>query len=229
MLDLSRFEALTFDCYGTLIDWESGLLRALGSMGLLAASPADTLAAFARAEARAEAGPYRPYRQVLTEVALDLARELGRPLSPEAAGRLPASIADWEPFPDTAGALEHLARRFSLNVISNVDDDLFESTRARLGRPSLLERVVTAQYCRSYKPARRNFRVMLALLDLPPDRVLHVAQSLYHDIGPARELGLATVWVRRRSTRTGGGATMPAPQARPDLEVPDLATLAAMA
>ncbi len=227
MIDFTRVEALTFDCYGTLIDWETGILRALRSMNLALGSDGDALRAFARLEARAESGPYRRYRDVLIDVGQRLGVEGGQTLDIEQASALPRSIADWEPFPDTRAALLRLAERFTINIISNVDDDLFEHTRARLGVD--LNRVVTAQYCRSYKPAKRNFNVMLALLDMPGDRIVHVAQSLYHDIKPARELGLRTIWVRRRSTMAGGGATIPAPDAAPDLEVPDLQTLAAVA
>ncbi len=230
MIDFTNIEALTFDCYGTLIDWETGILQAVRpvlSVHGVRTTDDDILGRFARLEAAEEAEEYKPYREVLRNVMGHLGREYECEFVDRELDRLPDSIKRWPAFPDTAGALQRLAGRFTINIISNVDDDLFEGTHPKLGVP--VGRLVTAQYCGSYKPSRRNFNVMLALLDLPPDRVVHVAQSLYHDIGPAHELGLRTVWVRRRSTRSGGGATVPAPDAAPDLETPDLKTLAEIA
>lgn len=226
-IDFTRVEALTFDCYGTLIDWTAGILQAVRpvlSVHGVRATDEAILEKFARLEAREEAGEYKTYREVLRTVMGDIGRELGCELIERELDRLPESIRRWPAFPDTAGALRRLATRFSINVISNVDDDLFDQTAPRLGVE--INRLVTAEYCRSYKPSRRNFGVMLALLDLPADRVVHVAQSLYHDIRPARELGLRSVWIRRGTSRTGGGATLPAPDAAPDMECPDLRALA---
>ena len=116
-----------------------------------------------------------------------------------------------------------LHSRYRLAIVSNVDDDLFAATALRLG--VAFDWIVTAQQARSYKPASANFQLALERIGLPRERVLHVAQSLYHDIAPANALGLASVWVNRRHGRAGGGAT-PAATATPDLEVPDLQTLA---
>ena len=229
MLDFSRFRALTFDCYGTLIDWEAGILQAvrpvLSVHGVRAADD-RILETFARLEAQEESEPYKPYRDVLRNVMGRLGREFEVEFIERELDRLPESIRRWPAFPDTAPSLARLAERFSINIISNVDADLFELSRPRLGVE--LEHLVTAELCRSYKPAPRNFRVMLALLDLPAGQVLHVAQSLYHDIAPARALGIPTVWVNRRAGKQGAGATPPA-SAPPDLEVSDLASLADLA
>ena len=133
---------------------------------------------------------------------------------------------NWKPFPDTVAALRSLHRHYQLMPLTNVNDDLFAITAAHLQVP--FDRVMTAEQIGSYKPSLRNFEYMLAHVGVPKEQVLHVAQSLYHDIAPARSLGIATVWVNRRQGKTGTGATPPA-DARPDLEVPDLQTLAALA
>jgi 2-haloacid dehalogenase len=226
MIDPHRFEALTFDCYGTLIDWEQGILAALGRLlaGRSSRLPADQtlLRLFARLESEAESGPFRSYRMVLTEVALGFGRELGVAIDEEQAEEFASSVATWPPFADSTPALRALATRYRLAVVSNVDDDLFAGSAALLGVD--FEHVVTAQQVHGYKPGHEHFHEVVRRLALEKDRILHVAQSLFHDIAPARELGLTSVWVRRRSGRAGGGATPPA-AAKPDMEVPDLASL----
>ena len=224
-IDFARVRAITFDCYGTLIDWETGLLRALRPALAVHGVQADDdaiLELFAALEQEQESGPYKTYREVLWEVMLGIGRHFDRAFAERQIEGLAESIARWPAFADTPTALRVFGERFPLNIISNIDDDLFELTRPKLG--ATFDRIVTAEYCRSYKPAVRNFNVMLALLDLAPEQVLHVAQSLYHDIGPARTLGMQTVWVNRRAGRRGSGAT-PAATAIPDLETPDLASL----
>ena len=228
MLDFGRFRVLTFDCYGTLIDWESGILAALGP--LLAAhgkSLADDklLELFGGLEAEAEAGEYQSYRKVLEGVARGVGRRLGFEASEQEARSLPESLKNWPPFPDTVAALGKLKSRFKLAIVSNTDDDLFAQTARLLEVP--FDWVITAQQAGSYKPSHRNFKLALERIALPPDQVLHCAQSIYHDVVPARELGLATVWVNRRGAK-GGGATKAA-LGQPDVEVPDLKTLAEMA
>jgi len=228
MLDFGRFRVLTFDCYGTLIDWESGILAALGP--LLAAhgkSLADDklLELFGGLEAEAEAGEYQSYRKVLEGVARGVGRRLGFEASEQEARSLPESLKNWPPFPDTVAALRKLKSRFKLAIVSNTDDDLFAHTARRLEVP--FDWVITAQQAGSYKPSHNNFRLALERIARPADEVLHCAQSIYHDVVPARELGLATVWVNRRGAK-GGGATKAA-RGQPDVEVPDLKTLAEMA
>ncbi len=227
-MKLSSFKVLTFDCYGTLIDWESGILDAVA--GVLAAHgrelpPPEILEHFARFESTIQAGPYRTYRDVLARVVDEFGRELGFAPTPEERASLPESIARWAPFDDTVAALRVLASRYRLAVISNVDDDLFAASARRLGVG--FDGVVTAQQVGSYKPDPRNFELALERLGVPVYAILHVAQSLFHDVAPARRLGFATVHVNRVSPHGGSGATMPV-GARPDLEVPDLATLAEM-
>jgi 2-haloacid dehalogenase len=228
-LDLSQFDVLTFDCYGTLIDWETGLLAALHAA--LDAAPRDgplssdeeLLEKFARHESATEAGPYLPYREVLATVLRAMAAELGRTPSDEAIAAFGGSVVDWPAFPDSTAALATLHERFKLGVITNCDDDLFAASEARLG--TTFDWVITAQQARRYKPNPRGFELAFERIGLPPKRILHVAQSLFHDHVTAKRLGLSTVWVNRRQDRPGSGATPPA-DAKPDLMVPDMASLA---
>lgn len=228
-LDFRTFEALTFDCYGTLIDWETGLLTALRP--ILAAHGAslgdvELLEAYARHETGLESGEYLPYREVLGRALDGIGRDYGfRPADEERAA-FAESVGDWPPFADSPAALAALGERFRLGVITNCDDDLFARSACRLGVS--FDWVVTAEQVRSYKPDHRNFEHAFSVLGLPRERILHVAQSLYHDHVPAQELGLATVWVDRRGGREGSGATPPA-DAAPDLVVSDLRTLAGRA
>jgi 2-haloacid dehalogenase len=230
MLDCSRFSYLTFDCYGTLIDWETGILGALRP--LLAAHmrdlPTDNniLDLYAGFESEIEAGPYREYRKVLEQVVEKFAARLVFMPTTAEKTRLAESVKEWPPFPDTVAALQRLGTRYKLVVISNIDDDLFAGSAVKL--QANFADVITAQQARSYKPSRNNFRLALQRLAVSQDKVLHVAQSIYHDVLPAKELGLSTVWVNRRKGKAGFGATPPA-QAAADLEVPDLATLAELA
>jgi 2-haloacid dehalogenase len=227
VIDFSRFEAITFDCYGTLIDWETGILQALRpilSVRGIRAPDDEVLAHYARLEAATEGGEYIPYREVLRSVVRGFGEAYGFAPEEREEDRLPESIKRWQPFPDTVPALHGLAEKYRLGFISNIDDDLFEATHEKLGVE--FDRIVTAQLCRSYKPHRRNFNTMLALLDLPAERVLHVAESLYHDVKPARELGLTTVWINRRAARGGGAGASGMTDATPHAAFCDLASLA---
>jgi 2-haloacid dehalogenase len=228
-LDFGRFDALTFDCYGTLIDWETGILRGLRRVldpRGVAATDDELLEAYARAEADIEAGPYRRYRDVLAEALRRVARAQGVAPSDDEVSAFGGSVGDWPAFPDSAAALARLKARYRLGVITNCDDDLFALSNRRLGVE--FDWIVTAQQVGSYKPNGRNFEVALERIGLPQDRILHVAQSLFHDHVPARRLGLATAWIDRRAGRTGFGATPPA-EASPDLAVADMASFAELA
>lgn len=225
MIDFDRFQALSFDCYGTLVDWEAGITGALRPLldrhgaGL---SDDEILEIYGRLEPEAEAGGWVPYRTVLGRVVEGFARELTLSLDEGESGCLERSLGHWPLFPDTVQALGALSGRYDLAVVSNVDDDLFRETAKGLG--VAFTAVVTAQQVRSYKPSPSHFHELVGRLELDPGRVLHVAQSLYHDIEPAGRLGFSTVWVNRRAGRKTAGATPPS-SARADLEVPDLATL----
>jgi 2-haloacid dehalogenase len=210
-----RFEALTFDCYGTLIDWETGLAAALrDALPQLGRVDDDALLeSYARHEAAAEEPPYRTYRQVLGDSVGALAEEHGVAVSADVVARFAESVGDWPAFPDAPGALHRLHDCYRLGVITNCDDDLFGASSERLGVE--FDWVVTAQQVGSYKPSRRNFEHAFAVIDVPRDRILHVAQSLFHDHVPAKALGMTTVWIDRRRGRSGAGATPPA-EAEPD-------------
>lgn len=224
-LDLSKIEVLTFDCYGTLIDWEAGILAALRSIAPIAAGdPAESaLESYARREQELEAGPWRSYRDILGQGLADVLEERGHLVSDDQRRGLGTSVADWPAFNDSATVLARLAQRFELGVITNCDDDLFEHSNGRLRRP--FRWVVTAEQARAYKPALRLFELARGRVGRRTERWLHVAQSLYHDHRPAKALGLRTAWIDRRRGRAGSGATPPA-FATPDLVAPDLADLA---
>ena len=228
-IDYGRFEALTFDCYGTLIDWESGILAGLRrSLAGLDVEPSDDelLERYSSAEAALESGPYLHYREILARALREVCRDYGVEATDAAAAAFGASVADWPAFPDSAGALSRLQSRFRLGVITNCDDDLFAASNRRLGVE--FDWIVTAESLGSYKPDPRNFTIALERMGLPRERVLHVAQSLFHDHAPAGRLGLASVWIDRRRGRAGSGATPPA-VAHPSATFPDLATFAGVA
>src|SRR5580704_10907043 len=207
MLDFTRFQVLTFDCYGTMIDWETGIFSALRP--ILAAhnksiSDSALLQSYSELEAAAEQGKYLHYRDVLQSVVRGFGERLGFS-------------------PTTAEALRTLKSRHQLAVISNVDDDLFAATAPKLG--VAFDQVITAQQAGCYKPCMRIFTLAEKRIGVSRDQWLHVGQSIYHDVIPAQSLGLATVWVNRSSPRPGAGAAKAA-AGKPDLEVPDLRTLA---
>ncbi len=226
MLDFSRFEILTFDCYGTLIDWEAGILPVLRAV--LAAhgknvSDSSLLKFYGDFEEGAEREPYRPYREVLASVVQQFGAELGFSPTKQEELSLPESLARWEPWPDTVSALKQLKKHYRLAILSNIDDELFAGTRPKLGVE--FDEVVTAQQAKAYKPSLKIFELALDRIKVPRDRILHVGQSVYHDVIPAQKLGLRTVWVNRPSARAGVGAVKLA-SAKPDLTVTSLEDLA---
>jgi 2-haloacid dehalogenase len=225
-LDFGAFDALTFDCYGTLIDWETGILTglraALAPHGI-DASDDELLESYADAEGPLEAGPYLPYRVVLARAARAIATSLGAPLTDDEAAAFGDSVGDWPALDDSTRSLRILKRHFQLGVLTNCDDDLFAASNRRLGVD--FDWVITAQQLGSYKPNRHNFEALRERLHqsgIASARILHVAQSLYHDHEPARKMGFSTVWINRRHDRPGSGATPPA-------DVPPSATFSSMA
>jgi 2-haloalkanoic acid dehalogenase type II len=231
-MDLTAYDALSFDCYGTLIDWEAGLAEVLGPWARrqqLGLTDEELLAAYSGNEAEVEAErPELLYPDVLAESFRRTARDLGVDVSDDDAAALGASVPDWPAFPDSPGALARLKRRYRLVILSNIDRASFAASNRRLGVE--FDAVLTAQDIGSYKPDPANFEALLARIDelgVPRQRLLHVAQSLFHDHVPAKTKGLPTVWIDRRRDRAGWGAT-PAPSAgvRPDAEFPSMAALA---
>ncbi len=229
MLDFNRFQVLTFDCYGTLIDWEAGILLALRR--ILSAhqkqiDDATLLKLYGDFEQRSEQGPFRRYREVLESVVRHFGDELRFSPTVVEAGSLPDSLSTWQPWPDTVAALRQLKTRFRLAILSNVDDDLFALTRPKLEVE--FDEVITAEQAQAYKPSLKLFELGLSRIHAPAHRVLHIGQSIYHDVIPAQALGIATVWVNRPSARPGVGAVKAA-EATPDLTVSTLAELATTA
>ena len=218
-MNVEEFDVITFDCYGTLIDWERGIANAFQSEaardGLRL--EADTIIdPYMAEEPVVESERFRLYRDVLRETALRVARRLGWMITPERADFLCESLPSWPPFPDTNPALTRLARRFRLGILSNVDDDLLAATRRHL--TVSFDLIVTAQQVRSYKPGLAHFREALARTQ--GARLLHAAQSYFHDVVPARSLNLPVVWINRKAGRVKeGGFT-------PTYEVRDLSALA---
>jgi 2-haloacid dehalogenase len=218
-LDLTRVTTLTFDCYGTLIDWEAGVidvLRPLLARCGIAQSDDEIVATFQDIEAPLCEPPYRSYRTVLADVIERFGRRFGFPLGYAEREALAVSVASWRPFPDTVRALRALEARYRLAIISNIDDDLFETTVPQLG--VFFDCVVTAQAARCYKPDQAIFELALGRLGVKGHQVAHVAEGVT-EISPARRLGCATVWVRRR------GRSARLLTEVPDLEVPDLSSL----
>jgi 2-haloacid dehalogenase len=228
-MDFSRFTTISFDCYGTLIDWESGILptlRAVLNHHHFKPDDAAILELYGEFEGDAESGPYQSYRKVLESVVQRFGKHFGFTPAHDELGSLPESLPAWRPFPDTVTALRQLQKGYKLAVISNTDDDMFAETRKHLGVE--FDCVVTAQQARSYKPSLHNFQLALRTMGLAPDCLLHAGQSIYHDVLPAHALGIASAWVNRKSARPGVGAVRAA-AGRADLEVADVASLAALA
>jgi 2-haloalkanoic acid dehalogenase type II len=230
-MNLHSFDALTFDCYGTLIDWERGITDALRPWAArhgLHVSDDELLELHGRAESEHEAAtPQLLYPQILEAVFADIARHFGVDPQPDEMKVFGRSVCDWPAFGDSPAALQYLQQNYKLVVISNVDRESFSHSQARLG--VAFDAIITAQDVGSYKPDSRNFEFAferLREMGIERGRILHVAQSLFHDHEPAKQLGLQTVWVNRRAAKTGYGATRP-PQTdvQPDLEVNDLAGL----
>jgi 2-haloalkanoic acid dehalogenase type II len=213
------YDIITFDCYGTLIDWEGGISRAFAEAAAadgVTAARAAVHAAYAELEPAVEAETFRSYRMVLTETARRVAARLGWPLASERARFLADSLPEWPPFADTNPALERLAAAgYRLGILSNVDDDLLAATRRHLSVS--FDLLVTAQQVGSYKPAHGHF--LAARRRIGGSRWLHVAQSYFHDVVPARTLGIPVAWINRnREVALDGG--------RPDREFRTLAELA---
>jgi 2-haloacid dehalogenase len=231
-MKFTDFDALSFDCYGTLIDWEAGIAAVLAPWAARCGLDLDQeqlLAAYAAAEEQAELEhPSELYRDILARSFRSVGNELGAPVTEEDAAALASSVPDWPAFEDSHDALTVLGERFKLIILSNVDRASFAGSQARLGVE--FTSVLTAEEIGSYKPSAGNFDALAAevrRLGVDQGRLLHVAQSLFHDHVPAKRAGLQTVWINRRHDRPGWGAT-PAPPAEvtPDWEFPSMAAFA---
>jgi 2-haloacid dehalogenase len=229
---LSDFSVLTFDCYGTLIDWETGLSEALAPWLGRAGVEVErnrVLETFGELESAQQAAtPSMRYPELLAKVHLGLAERFGVAPEPEAAEEFGASIGNWPAFPDSAKALAYLKQHYQLVILSNVDRASFARSNAKLG--VTFDAICTAEDIGSYKPDPRNFDYLLRHLaerGLAKDQILHTAQSLHHDHIPAKRIGLATCWIHRRAGKKGHGATpVPDIEVRPDFQFESLAAMA---
>lgn len=232
MIEFRRFKAVTFDCYGTLIDWESGIgnLVVPWLRDMHTQVPVDlVVSAFALMQAKhQQIRPALPYPDVLRSAWRDIEGTFGWEESVARRDAFAASIGDWPPFPDTVDALRHLAQFYKLAILSNVDNASLSQTLKQLTVPFAFS--VTAENVGSYKPALPHFNAAigkLAGLGIGLGEILHVAQSKHHDINPGRQLGLTTVWINRRHGKRGSGATLAA-EAKPHLAVTSLAELVSL-
>ncbi len=230
-MKLTDFDVLTFDCYGTLIDWESGILNALRPWAEKrgqAVEDSRLLGAFGRHEwVQQTARPGALYPDILAGAFLGIAGELGIAAEPGEAEAFGGSVKDWPAFPDSAEALAYLKRHYKLAVLSNIDRASLAHSNAKLGVE--FDLLVTAQDVGSYKPAPAHFERALAELagmGFGKEQILHTAQSLHHDHVPAKAMGFNTLWINRRAGKPGAGADKPPPdEVTPDWEVPSLAAM----
>jgi 2-haloacid dehalogenase len=226
---LTDFNVLTFDCYGTLIDWESGILAALRPLlGKLGGKVDDeaALAAFARHESALEkAQPGLNYRKILAACYRGLAQEWNVGITEAEAERFGNSVPDWPAFADSAAALAYLKQHYKLVILSNVDRASFAESNKKLG--VTFDAICTAEDIGSYKPDKRNFDFVLKVvkekLGFEPKDILHTAQSLFHDHQMAKQIGLATNWIDRRMGKGGSGATSPVGEVKTDFHFPSMA------
>lgn len=226
-LPFTSIRALTFDCYGTLVDWETGLLRDLraGLEPNLNVTDEQLLSWYAAAESEAETGPFRKYKEVLCR-ALDGVARLAK-VSVRDPHAIVNGLPSWPVFPDTPAALVQLKKYYKLCITSNVDRDLFKLTQKNLGVE--FDEIVTADQIESYKPRPNHFWEALRRLDIQKTELLHVAQSLFHDHAPAHSLGIRSVWVDRRARRPGGATPSINSQFEPDLRFETLEEFARIA
>ncbi|HEX5736295.1 MAG TPA: HAD-IA family hydrolase [Blastocatellia bacterium] len=215
------FDLITFDCYGTLIDWEGGIINAFQTEAAkdgVSLDRVEIIQAYMQEERAVESASYRAYSDVLAETAKRVAARLGWSITEERAAFLPASLPAWEPFADTNEALERLAGRFELGILSNTDDDLIRATARHF--TVKFDPVVTAEQVRSYKPGFAHFQEGLARAG--EKRMLHAAQSYFHDVVPASLLKIPVVWVNRKSERAFEDGPQPSAEVSNLRELADL-------
>jgi len=220
-MDYSKIKLLSFDCYGTLIDWQKSvtdILTPFFNQFQVEFDRKEIFETFLEADRELESGEYMTYREILAEIVLYMADKLRISIDPSTRYILSDKFGEWLPFPDTVRSLKLLKKQFQLAIISNVDDALFSVTNKLLEVE--FDYVITAQQIGSYKPSEDNFKEAQDRFGLAPEQMLHVAQSIYHDIVPSNKLSWNNVWVNRYTEpeRTDSLEF-------PDMEVPDLASL----
>ncbi|PIG93120.1 haloacid dehalogenase type II [Gloeocapsopsis sp. IPPAS B-1203] len=222
MINFNDYQALTFDCYGTLIDWESGILGAMKpilSAHGVEVDDREIIRYYSEFEPVIQQNGYIKYREVLKKVGQKFGDRFSFIPTSTEINSLPESLQNWQPFPDTIEALHLLKQKYKLVIVSNVDNDLFAATAKHLKVE--FDEIITAEQAQSYKPSLNNFKLTFSRIGVPKEQILHVAASLYHDIVPARSLGLTTVWVNRNAE----DSTHLPESSQPHLEVPDLRSL----
>ena len=232
-MDFSNIQALSFDCYGTIVDWEAGILNVLipwAERHRLNATPAELLEAFGSVETKIQMeNPDLKYRAVLREVANRISDTFNVDRAESFSSTLGNSIGQWPAFPDSREALDQLGQRFKLVILSNIDEEAFAETN-RLQLNVSFDHILTAETIGTYKPDLNNFRYLIDHLGqdgIEDNKLAHVAQSLYHDIEPASKIGLQNIWIDRRGNNKGFGATPPpSSHVSPDLQFPSLIDLA---
>jgi 2-haloacid dehalogenase len=220
MLNFNQFKVLTFDCYGTLIDWESGILSTLRPILSRYCKDIDDtqiIKLYDEFERKIQSeNEYLNYKEVLKRVIQQFGNKFEFNPSYSELNCLTDSLGSWKAFPDTIQALKELKEKYKIVIISNIDDDLFALTEKHL--QIKFDWIITAEQVKSYKPSLKNFEYAIEKINVSPDQILHIAQSVYHDIIPTNSLDLSNVWVNRKNISKFEKS--PA-----DLEVPDLKTL----
>jgi len=220
-MDFTKFKILSFDCYGTLVDWKKSIIEIVQPVIRdyhIKLPDEELFRLFLEADRKSIQTDYVPYKDVLTNVMIDIGNQLNLNLYPSDKTCLVDRFGDWSPFPDSADALLELMKFYKLAIISNVDDEMFALTKRCIGIQ--FEHIITAKQVGSYKPSLNNFNMALEKFAVQTDEILHIAQSIHHDIIPTNKLGWSNVWVNRyqEPERTN-------PDEFPDLEVPDLKSL----
>ena len=212
MSDFDRFGAMSFDCYGTLIDWETGIANALRPWAAGSGLELDDqalLAAYGSTETHVEGDmPSALYPVILGETMRRVGAALDAAVTNDDAEAFGQSVKDWPAFPDTAESLRRLSTRYKLIILSNIDRASFAASNPQLG--VTFDSIITAEDVGSYKPQRGHFNRLfeeIERLGVARERLVHVAESLFHDHQPAAELGLPSVWIHRRHEKGGSGAT----------------------
>lgn len=216
---MSEFSLLTFDCYGTLIDWELGMREALEGLTRkknISLDIESSIERYVEVELEIEQGGYRKYKEVLALGVGKLFKEKGIELTPEEETIFADTIVKWPPFPETTEVLKNLKERYKLAILSNIDDDIIRDSVSLMGVE--FDAVITAEQVKSYKPSHGHWKRMLESFDIPKERILHVAASYVHDVIPAKELGFTVAWINRKGEKITGNA-------KPDYEFKDLRPL----
>lgn len=224
MVNFNDYKVLSFDCYGTLIDWEQGIVDAVKPVlknHYIKPDDERILNLFTQIESAAQQGEFKRYTDILHSVVSELGNRLGFVPAEDERGRIVENLGKWKPFSDTIAALKNIKKKFKIAIISNIDDDLFKLTNKTLDVE--FDWIITSEQVGSYKPSTKNFKYALEKMGHTGGQVLHIAQSTYHDIIPAKAHGISTVLVGRKTNRSG--SAIPHASTTPDVKVPDLKSL----